>query len=213
MKTGRALHQRGFGADRSQWCPLICTLHVFLKWVRVTGRAVFCQTPQTLHINRLQIIIAIIVGWSLHQIHTVLFCDINVCASSTLALLNKCLRPWNLSASRSGRKGVSDPSIKFVYGAAVGQLHADIAAAVRPGEPASNRRPSIKQTVRQYKPLGGREHTRPSSARFIALIYTLHWWIPHKWPIRKAGLKPHPQCHSSLSLAFTSAKKVILCYY
>lgn len=115
--------------------------------------------------------------------------------------------------SRSGRKGVSDPSIKFVYGAAVGQLHADIASAVRPGEPARNRRPSIKPTVRQYKPLGGREHTRPSSARFIALIYTLHWWIPHKCPIRIAGLKPHPQCHSSLSLACTSAKKVILCYY
>ncbi len=100
---------------------------------------------------------------------------------------------------RFARKGVSEPSIKFVYGAAVGQLHADIAAAVRPGEASRNGRPSIKPTVRQYKPLGGREHTRPSSARFIALIYMLCWWIPHKWPIRKAELKLHPQCHSSLS--------------
>ncbi len=100
---------------------------------------------------------------------------------------------------RFARKGVSEPSIKFVYGAAVGQLHADIAAAVRPGEASRNGRTSIKPTVRQYKPLGGREHTRPSSARFIALIYMLCWWIPHKWPIRKAELKLHPQCHSSLS--------------
>lgn len=112
----------------------------------------------------------------------------------------------SLKSLRSNRKGVSDPSIKFVYDSAVGQLHADIAAVVRPGEPSRSGGPSIKPTVRQYKPLGGREHTRPSSARFIALIYTLHWWIPHKWPIRIAGLKPRPQCHSSLSSVCTSAK-------
>lgn len=71
-------------------------------------------------------------------------------------------------------KGVSVLSIKFVYGAAVGRLHADIAVAVRPGEPARAGGPSINPTDRQYKPLGGREHTRPSCARFIALVYTLH---------------------------------------
>lgn len=71
-------------------------------------------------------------------------------------------------------KGVSALSIKSVYGAAVGRLHADIAVAVRPGERARTGGPSIKPTDRQYKPLGGREHTRPSSARFIALIYTVH---------------------------------------
>lgn len=192
MISGRALHLH-------QWRPLICTPHVF-------SEVGLCDRPRCLPSNSTntphQQETAIMAGCSPRRCFVTL-----MCSSSTLALPNKCLCPWNPSVSRSGRKGVSDPSIKFVYGAAVGQLHADIAAAVRPGEPARNGRPSIKPTVRQYKPLGGREHTRPSSARFIALIYTLHWWIPHKWPIRKAELKLHPQCHSSPSTACTSAKR------
>lgn len=139
-----------------------------------------------------------------------LFCDINVGLFRTGTYQQVSVSLRCLPRPGPETRGVSVLSIKSVYGAAVGRLHADIAVAVRPGEPARTGGPSINQTDREYKPLGGREHTRPSSARFIALIYTLHWWIPHKWPIGIAGLKPHPQHHYSASQACASAEKVIL---